>query len=476
MKIQTPIQIIMKTIRRLVGALCASLFCIHQAQAAAAPATESGVQLTIELRDGSHVVGKSLEDTLGIHSAALGDMELPWAGIHSIEFAGTNTSAARLTATNGDVFAITLAAESLRVETGFGQTELPVRLIRSVKVAPPATPAAVAGGGIAQLAIELRDGSHVVGKGLDDSLGFHSSAMGDLKLTWAGIRSIEYAGTNTEMARLTATNGDVYEVQFAATAVHVETSFGKTELPVKLIRGVKVVAVGNAGHGFSSLVARWTGDGNAQDSVGHCDGQVSGGVSYVAGPTVQAFLFNGGDSRVDFGNSAGNFGTSDFTIAFWMKTASRVQEEAILSKRVTCDGTFCFEDIRIGSVPNPTQVPVGFLDFSIESGGYRECYDLVSSHPVNDGQWHHIAWTRQSTGAGGITGQLYIDGALDKSTTYPEVVDLVNQAPLVLGQDVCQGRDGTTPYRGALADLRLYSQGLAAEEILGIYNEGKRQP
>jgi hypothetical protein len=71
--------------------------------------------------------------------------------------------------------------------------------------------------------------------------------MGDLKLTWAGIRSIEYAGTNTDMARLTAANGDVYEVQLAAPAVRVETSFGKTELPVKLIRSVKVSGTVNNG-------------------------------------------------------------------------------------------------------------------------------------------------------------------------------------------------------------------------------------
>jgi hypothetical protein len=268
MKILTLVQITMKTIPRLFGALCASLFFIHQPQAAAASGNETGVQLSIELRDGSHVVGKSLEDTLGIHSAALGDMKLPWAGIRSIEYAGTNTSAARLTATNGDLFAITLAAETLRVETGFGQTELPVKLLRSVKVSPPGRVAAAAGAGAAQLAIELRDGSHVVGKGLDDALSFHSSAMGDLKLTWAGIRSLEYAGTNTDMARLTATNGDVYEVQFTVAAVRVETSFGKRELPVKLIRSIKVSGIVNNGGGPAFNIDFGPGKGEPSKQAG----------------------------------------------------------------------------------------------------------------------------------------------------------------------------------------------------------------
>ncbi len=195
---------------RFLSALCALAFCAGQGQAALASTDESGCQLTIELRDGSRVVGKSLEDTLSFHSAALGDMKLAWAGIRSIESAGTNTGTARLTAANGDSFAIQFAAESLRVETVFGQTELPVKLIRSVKVSPPAKPIAAAGSDTARLMIELRDGSHVVGKSLEDAMSFHTAAMGDLKLAWPAIRSIEYAGANTETARLTAANGDVY--------------------------------------------------------------------------------------------------------------------------------------------------------------------------------------------------------------------------------------------------------------------------
>jgi hypothetical protein len=258
----------MKTIPRLFGALCALAFCSSTAQAAPADAAQSPVQLTIELRDGSRVVGKSPGDTLGVHSAAMGDLQLSWAAIRSIEYAGTNTSLARLTAANGDGFAVTLAADALRVETAFGQTEMPVKLIRSVKVAPPARQATAAAVGAAQLAIELRDGSHVVGKGLDDTLNFHSSAMGDLKLTWAGIRSFDYAGTNTETARLTATNGDVYEVQVTTPAVRVETSFGKTELPVKLIRSVKVSGITGQAGGPAFNIDFGPGKGEPSKQVG----------------------------------------------------------------------------------------------------------------------------------------------------------------------------------------------------------------
>ncbi|MGA2544783.1 MAG: hypothetical protein ABSG78_24810 [Verrucomicrobiota bacterium] len=40
----------------------------------------------------------------------------------------------------------------------------------------------------------------------------------------------------------------------------------------------------------NGLVARWPGDGNAKDSAGHFDGQVSGGLRYGPGPTAPETL------------------------------------------------------------------------------------------------------------------------------------------------------------------------------------------
>jgi hypothetical protein len=251
--------------------------------------------------------------------------------------------------------------------------------------------------------------------------------------------------------------------------VRVETSFGETDLPVKQIRSVKVSAAGRAGQLVSGLVARWLGDGNAKDSAGHFDGEVSGGVSYVPGPTGQAFQFNGGAAQVDFGKSAGNFGTGDFTIAYWMKTDSRNPHESFLAKRAACDGASSFWDIQIGS--GPQKPPVGFLHLGLE-GAYRPDYVLDSSRAVNDGQWHHIAWVRQTSDAGRVTALVYVDGALDNSTPFREASDLDNQTPLILGHDVCECCDGTRPYSGAAADLQLFNQALSAEEIATIYVAG----
>ena len=148
--------------------------------AATAWPNASGWKLTLELRDGSHLVGKSVDGTMIFHSSAMGDLRLTWAGIRSIECGATQSEMVRLTAANGDVCEVQFGDATVTAETSFGRTVLPVRLIRSVQVAPP-TPPKPAGGDAARLTIELRDGSRIAGKSVEETLGFHSSAMGELE-------------------------------------------------------------------------------------------------------------------------------------------------------------------------------------------------------------------------------------------------------------------------------------------------------
>jgi len=448
----------MKKMLPLAGAMCALLFCSHSVPAAAGSSDASSLQLTLELRDGSRVVAKSREETLSVHSAALGDMKLPWAGIRSIDFAGANAAGARLTAANGDVFAVTLAADALRVETGFGQTELPVALIRSLNVSP-ANPNA-AGADSTRLTIELRDGSRVAGRGLDDTLIFHAPAMGDLKLNWACIRAISFVGTNTEVARLTATNGDVYEVRFDAPAVRVETSFGKTELPVKLIRSIKTSAAGNAGQLPSGLVALWLGDGSANDSAGENNGTLMGGVSFASTDKGQAFRFDGSSGYVSVPHSTlWDFGNNPFTIAFWANFTSPGGYEALIADDNSAGASQ--NNWIFFHVPQANGSPGNnVLQFHIRGPSTADVGNFPFS-PVA-GQWYHIALTRS-----GYAWTFYANGApigtARASISVPSMT-----APLTIGK-----AEGLYFFNGLMREVSIYNRALSAAEIQSIYGAGK---
>src|SRR2546427_4543298 len=84
------------------------------------------------------------------------------------------------------------------------------------------------------------------------------------------------------------------------------------------------------------LVSWWPGNGDANDVVGGNNGTLQGGVTFVPGKVGQAFSFDGVNDYVSFGNTAGNFGTSDFTIEFWIRTTASHSSDSILEKWPTC--------------------------------------------------------------------------------------------------------------------------------------------
>jgi len=447
-------------IPRLLSALCAVAFCHSQVQAAPADANASGTQLTIELRDGSRVVGKSVEDTLAMHSAALGEVKISWSGIRSIECAGTNASLARLTAANGDAFAISLDVEALRVETAFGQTEMPVKLIRSVKVSPAAGAGIAASVGTARLTIELRDGSHVVGKGLDGALSFHSTAMGDLKLTWAGIRSLEYAGTNTEMARLTATNGDLYEVQFAASSVRVETSFGTNDLPVRLIRSIQVTATAYPGHFSPGLVALWSGEGDGNDSVGGNTATLTD-ITFAEGKVGGAFSFNGISSCIKIpASKATDLGADQgFTIMAWIKPLD-VDGMHPLFEWTDNNGL----NLEINARPSDS----GGLWASItDQSGNRFCNTHTGL--LATGVFQHIACTYDKASS---TATWYLNGVIVAQRQLSGNVAGTKGDLIISHRNTRQGDwSSNRSFSGLMDQIAIYNRALSASEVLDTCTE-----
>jgi len=439
-----------KFICLLVGC---TLTGLHSVQAADTAATPSAFQLSIELRDGSHVVGQTVEDTLSLHSASMGDMKLSWSGIRSIEYA-SDTGPAKLTATNGDTFVVQLTADTLPVQTGFGKTELPVKLIRGIKVTSPAKSSAPAESGW-RLTIALRDGSQIIGKGQDDALNFHSATMGDLKLTWAGIRSIEYASANSDTARLTATNNDVYEVQFAAPAVTLETGMGKTELPVNLIRSIKVSAMGGAGGGLpSGLVALWSGEGDGNDSVGGNNGVLHGDVSFAPGKVGQAFAFNGINAYVEVPSSANLKFSDAFTVEAWVNFNTHIGSS---SATIAAKGqdTESVMDWMMG-------IRSDHLEMAVNAGGSWQGGDCVGT--LTPGVWYHVAMTYDGSSFRG-----YVNGVLDHTFPVSGTVRATDYSLRIGAYAPVNGTQSKCFFPGQVDELAIYNRALSADEIQDTY-------
>lgn len=206
----------------------------------------------------------------------------------------------------------------------------------------------------------------------------------------------------------------------------------------------------------AGLVSWWPGDGNAIDVVGTNHGTLQNGATFAPGEVGQAFKFDGIDDYVTFGSTVGNFGTSDFTIDFWVKTSS-TRHEAILGKRPVCTHDV-FWQIRLWDG--------GRLLIELDQGGANYNF-IMTTRSVNNGVFHHVAIVRQ-----GPTVSVYIDGLLDVTGTTAGVTNLVNTASLLAGREPCVGVDGTQFFTGLLDEIELTNRALTATEIQALFAAG----
>ena len=118
-----------RSVHRFLLVLCLVGSCCQQTRAAD---TNPPPRLTVELRDGSRVVGTSVEEELRFHSALLGDLKLEVKDLRALECVSSNS--AKLTTANGDTLTVSLVDASLAVKTSFGQVELAADSIRRCTV------------------------------------------------------------------------------------------------------------------------------------------------------------------------------------------------------------------------------------------------------------------------------------------------------------------------------------------------------
>jgi hypothetical protein len=209
----------------------------------------------------------------------------------------------------------------------------------------------------------------------------------------------------------------------------------------------------------SGPIAWWPGDGNANDAVGSNHGTLHNGATYAAGRIGRAFSFDGVDDFVSFGNSIGNFGTSDFTVEFWIRRPT-ARLEAVFGKRLVCAFSSMW-DIR-GVGPGNSTINARLSMEVVQDNAIR---GFMSVGDITGGDFHHVAYTRQGT-----TLRAYRDGIKESEVITTAIADLSNTEELRAGLSPCTGSggnffDGTFLLTGELDEIKLYDRALSDSEI-----------
>ena len=193
---------------------------------------------------------------------------------------------------------------------------------------------------------------------------------------------------------------------------------------------------------LGSAAAVYGFEGNVLDNSGNNNnGTIYGSLAYTTGVAgSDAAQFNGINSWISIPDS---IGSTSFTISLWINTTDGYGNE----------GDQWYEDHGLvdGEMPgvgNDFGTAIGGGYFKLGIGNPDTT--LTSTVPVNDGTWHHVVATWNST-----TGamQIFLDGVLNASGTGPTGARTAVSNGLHIGNS----HDGGNYFDGLLDDVELYN-------------------
>jgi VCBS repeat-containing protein len=203
---------------------------------------------------------------------------------------------------------------------------------------------------------------------------------------------------------------------------------------------------------ITNPVSRWSGEGNANDSVDGNSGTLNG-TSFAAGQVGQAFNFDG-NHYVSVPDATNLEFTNTLSIEGWIYLTGDNFNSGLLMK---------------GDLSNNQGVySLGFftgssnkLTFRLNGSTSEGSGQVTGNTSLAVGQWYHIAAVYD-----GFKQQIFVNGVLDGSTAYSASIN-TNSQPLIIG-----GYFGNLNlFKGRIDELAVYSHAISLTQIQADFNQ-----
>jgi Ca2+-binding EF-hand superfamily protein len=216
------------------------------------------------------------------------------------------------------------------------------------------------------------------------------------------------------------------------------------------------------------LLAYWKldeGEGtSAVDASKHALKATLRGGRWVPGIKGKALQFDNKGDYLDYGSDQGlNFkGGDPFTFAGWVRTTAL--QGPVMSQRNAKDG-----GANIDLTLNGGKLSALVREDGRELGQHA----TITGATVNDGEWHHFAFTRKDR-----TIELFIDGVSQGKATGQDAGGPITTDLRALGAELIWARNGiSTPYlRATVDEFCVFKRALGADEIRKLAGPPRPQP
>ena len=221
-------------------------------------------------------------------------------------------------------------------------------------------------------------------------------------------------------------------------------------------------------------------DGSSVDSI-RANFGVDNNATFVPGVSGKAIQYT--QNGYTAYPSANDFGKStSFTISFWMNITlaqkDNVNADGILALASTSNfwSNVCiYADHTTGGNSDSMDLKFHFANGSGDNWDFAGYTGNKRWPKMYDGQWHNVAFVYDSTSQ---TGTLYRDGVQFDQKTNEVIAFDGNVSQLIIGGfqeaagivDTYDNNTWMSGFPGAIDQVRLYGEALAAADIQTLYN------
>jgi len=453
-------------------------------------AAPGDVRLSVELRDGSRVLGLPVVEAVRLKTKAVGALSVPPAHLFRarLEEGG---AAAEVELQNGDRLQGALEMADFPLKTVMGDLKFALKDILSIEAVPSGQPAQAAraaadaaGGGArpalagkVQLLLVFADGSELRATPRPVELVLTGElAQAKAPYGWVDEIVVAEGGVVTASFR----NGDRLTGKLTPEKLEVKTLSGEVMVPVAKLRRLTVV---EADEENAPVLAFSFDKQDAAETAGRVNGEVVGPVTFGEGIQGKAPVFSSRETRLILRSPKLNMdGWRQVTVSAWVKMNSYSTYGNVLTRGAGTQGSGC--SLWVGG--NYGHWVGG--GFGVSLGSKREDAkprENVTAEPATfrnnvrpfpqQGVWYHLVGTYD-----GRKVRMYVNGKLDgeqevKTPGLP-IWDLEEAETHIANCATLPVREWMDAFfPGAIDDIRIWKRALREKEVERLYEESRRK-